>query len=235
MFQALKKSIRAVKLLFRDGNYRSIVFMKIFHSKDVHQTASYTSMNRYPDIFSACRGYFAEKNGTDLNILSYGCSTGEEVLSLRHYFPQARLVGAEINKRNLEICRSLPVDENISFIYSSDPEIRKHGPYDAIFCMAVLQRKPHYIAEKGIRDLSDIYPFDKFEQQVIKLNQSVKPGGLLIIHIAQYSLDDTVVGTKYEPVGTFNYEKYGLPMFDQKSQLIVRAYPPKSIYRKKGG
>ena len=50
----------------------------------------------------------------DIKILSYGCSTGEEVLTLRNYFPNAHIIGAEINKHSLAKCRQLPVDEKIN-------------------------------------------------------------------------------------------------------------------------
>ena len=45
-------------------------------------------------------------------------------------------------------------------------------------CMAVLQRQPHYIEEKGINSLKKIYPFEKFEQQIVELDKSIKPQGL---------------------------------------------------------
>ena len=92
-----------------------------------------------PTIFSACRDYFDGKQ--DLKILSYGCSTGEEVLTLRQYFPNAHIIGADINKHSLAICRKLPVDEKITFIYSTPSEIQKYGPFRCNFLHGCLATK----------------------------------------------------------------------------------------------
>lgn len=57
-------------------------------------------MDRYP----ACKNYFNGKQ--DLKILSYGCSTGEEVLTLRRYFPTAQIIGTDIKNialKNVEV------------------------------------------------------------------------------------------------------------------------------------
>ncbi|MEI4884199.1 class I SAM-dependent methyltransferase, partial [Klebsiella pneumoniae] len=78
----------------------------------------------------------------EVRILSFGCSTGEEVLTLRRYFPHASIVGAELNRRSLTICERLNVDDRIQFTFSRHDLIARHGPFDAVFCMAVLQRGP---------------------------------------------------------------------------------------------
>jgi hypothetical protein len=214
-----------------DKNYRSILFLQLINSKNVHQTTPLTYMDRYPTIFSACRDYFYGKQ--DLKILSYGCSTGEEVLTLRKYFPTAQIIGADINKQSLSICKKLPVDENITFVYSTSSEIQKHGPFDAIFCMAVLQRKPHEIAAKGINNLKKIYPFEKFDRQIIEFDKQMKPKGLMVIHFTQYSLLDTTVASKYEALGDYNQIDYLSPVFDKNSKLIINSKPQKSIFIKK--
>ncbi|SEC08196.1 class I SAM-dependent methyltransferase [Paenibacillus sp. GP183] len=213
-----------------DTDFRSILLLQLLNSKNVHQTTPLTYMDRYPTIFSACRDYFDGKQ--DLKILSYGCSTGEEVLTLRRYFPTAHIIGAEINKRSLAICRKLPVDEKITFLYSTISEIQKYGHFDAIFCMAVLQRKPHYIAAKGISSLKKIYPFEKFERQIIELDELINPQGLLVVHSTQYSLCDTNVASKYEALGSHNQNDYLLPVFDKNSNLVKNPTSQNTIFIK---
>lgn len=231
---ALAKQIwhapRTIKRFLSDQNYRSIFFMQLFNASNVHQTTSTTLMNRYPDIFSECRQYF--HNHSQLKILSFGCSTGEEVLTLRHYFPHAQIIGADVNKRSLKLCRKLPVDDQIRFIYSSSDELKKHGPFDIIFCMAVLQRTPHKIAASGITNLNDIYPFHKFEHQVMELDQLTKPQGLLVIHYSQYSLLDTRIASKYKPFGHANQDDYVSPVFDRNGNMKNNPASQNSIFLK---
>jgi len=137
-----------------DATCRSIVILKLLRAGNLHQTTALTGMDRYPAIFSACREYFGDKR--DLKILSFGCSTGEEVLTLRQYFPSAFITGADINRRSLSVCRKRKVDDRIAFVYSSRDAIRALGPFDAIFCMAVLQRTPHMIQAEGTSSLKQI-------------------------------------------------------------------------------
>jgi hypothetical protein len=226
----LRNSARTAIRVCVDTDFRSILLLQLLNSKNVHQTTPLTCMNRYPTIFSACHDYFDGKQ--DLKILSYGCSTGEEVLTLRQYLPTAHIIGAEINKRSLAICRKLPVDEKITFIYSTLSEIQKQGHFDAIFCMAVLQRKPHYIAAKGISSLKKIYPFEKFERQIIKLDELINPQGLLVVNLTQYSLWDTTVASKYEALGNHKQNDYISPVFDRNSNLVKNLAPQNTIFIK---
>jgi hypothetical protein len=227
----LRSAANTVVRVCVDKNYRSILMMQLLKSKNVHQTTSLTYYDRYPTIFSACRDYFSNKQ--DLKILSYGCSTGEEVLSLRRYFPNAYIVGTDINKHSLEICRKLHMDDKISFIYSETSEIQRQGPFDAIFCMAVLQRKPHDIVAKGITNLKKIYPFERFEQQIIEFDHLINPNGLLIVHFTQYSLLDTIVSSKYEVLGDYNQNDYSSSVFDQHSNIIKNPPTQNTIFIKR--
>jgi cyclopropane fatty-acyl-phospholipid synthase-like methyltransferase len=190
-----------------------------------------TGLNRYPDVFSECVRYFGGKSG--LRILSFGCSTGEEVVTLREYFPDAEIVGAEINKRSLKKCRALKVDDKITFVHSSDDRLGKLGTFDAVFCMAVFQRTPQYIADAGIRDLSRIYPFAKFEKQIDFLSDMVKTNGLLIVHFTQYNLEDTRAALKFSAFGDCTQRSYDMPVFDKHCKFIESPIPWHSIFIKK--
>jgi hypothetical protein len=215
-----------------DGQYRSVALLRVFQGASVHQTSPDTRIDRYPKIFDACRTYFTDKN--DLKILSYGCSTGEEVLTLRKYFPTAHITGAEINRGSLAICRRHSVDDQIAFVYSERGAIARRGPYDAIFCMAVFQRTPVAIAERGIIDLKRIYPFEKFDRQVTELDEMLASGGLFVMRHAQYRFQDASVAAKYAPLETAPPESDVVPRFGRDSRRLsegVGAAIP-SIYLK---
>lgn len=230
LFQKFYWLLQDIGRFLLNRNFRSILFLQLFKSKQVHQTTPYTYYNRYPDIFNECR--LLTQNNKELNILSYGCSTGEEVMTLREYFPHANIIGAEINHASLKVCNNRNLDSKIKFIYSSRSEINKHGPYDIIFCMAVLQRKPHVVEAKKITNLKKIYPFEKFERQIIELDSFLKPGGIFVLHFSQYSFLDTKVAINYDIKGKgTRYKNYLI--FDANSMLIQSPPPQHSIFIKR--
>lgn len=229
---ALWKGAQSAFRFCTDANFRSILLLRLTKGEKIHQTTPTTGMDRYPAIFSACRDYFADR--PDLKILSFGCSTGEEVLTLRKYFPQAHITGAEVNRRSLAACRRLPVDERVRFVFSSPKQISENGPYDAIFCMAVFQRTPQLVTAKGMESLQKIYPFERFERQITELDGFLNPQGLLVIHYSQYSLEDTAVSFQYKALGQYGQEDYKASVFDRKSHLVKNASPRNSIFIKQG-
>ncbi|MEP6619276.1 MAG: class I SAM-dependent methyltransferase [bacterium] len=211
-------------------HYRWRVWVNVFQPSGVHQTAARTRLNRYPTIFSAVRDHFGD--GAGKNILSFGCSTGEEVITLREYMSAARIVGAEINPRSLAICRKLGLDDKISFVRSDAKNISAKGPYDAIFCMAVLQRDPQLVVRSNVKSLAKVYTFEKFDRQIAEIDSYIKPGGILILHHAHYLLSDSSVGSRYAPLPSAAHltEKYA--KFGKDSEIISVEVPTNSIYQK---
>lgn len=221
--------LRTAKRCITDKEFRSVTKMQFFHPKKVHQTSQVTFLNRYPEIFSACKQYFQELGRKEIKILSFGCCTGEEVITLRAYFPDAFIIGADINTRSLKICKQRNLDEKILFIKSSDRKIKKAGPFDAVFCMAVLQRTPHVIEDNKVTSLKEIYPFEKFAKQTAELDAYVKKDGLLVVHITQYDFADTDTAVKYIAYGDLGYS---CGLFDKDSRLVDANAKRNSIFIK---
>lgn len=193
-------AMRTVVRFVTNPTYRSILWSRMLAGDAVHQTTVLTWSDRYPRIFAACRDCLGATQ--EINILSFGCSTGEEVITLRRYFPTARIVGADINARNIALCKARLVDERITFIDSRREVIKGYGLFDVIFCMAVLQRTPHRIKRDGITSLKNIYPFEKFDRQVGELDSYLRPGGLLVVHHSQYLLSESSVAERYTTLET---------------------------------
>ncbi len=209
-----------------------MVLLRLFRPGELHQSTGLTWADRYPAIFSVCRDYFAGR--ADLRILSYGCATGEEVLSLRRYFPTAFIVGVEINAYSLAVARRRVVDERVLLLDSDPARIGEAGPFDAIFCMAVLQRTPMRVAEQGVQDLSRIYPFEKFDAKISELDAWLKKGGLLVVHHAQYSLADAAAGRKYQPLESAKLIRDTGPKFDRRSLRVGNTKGSSSVFVKTG-
>jgi SAM-dependent methyltransferase len=147
-----------------------------------HQGPTRTALNRYPEIFAAA----AEAAPDARRILSFGCASGEECVSLAGYFPKAKIIGADINPVILLKAMKHRTDR-IRFVYASDRILSRLDAFDAVFCMAVLRSAGHY-------------PFEIFEERALFLETLVRPGGLLIIHNSPYRFSDTARRGTYEIV-----------------------------------
>ena len=175
------------------GEGRSILWTRFAHRSEVHQTTPSTWGERYPALFD-----FAASLAPDpRRILSFGCSTGEELISLRRRFPAAEIVGAEINGRSRRIAGRLT---------AGDPKIHVVGPrsidgvFDCVFALAVLQREPHKIEALEVNDLTAYYPFSKFDATLTELVNRLIKGGLLCVINAQYRAEDSSVAAELDPV-----------------------------------
>lgn len=165
---------------------RGRLWTLFLHRRDVHQTSPLTAEERYPDLFD-----LAERRlPAAARILSFGCSTGEELSSLRKRFPDAMIIGAEINGRSRRIAaEKLIHDKGIALV----PPSAIDGDFDAIFALAVFQREPHKIAEMDVENLSDFYPFERFDRTLSELVGHLRPGGILCVANAHYRVEDSSV------------------------------------------
>lgn len=172
---------------------RSILWTRIVHGGEVHQTTAYTCEDRYPELFDLA----AELAPGAKRILSFGCSTGEELSALRRRFPGAEIVGAEINPRSRRIAaRRMAEDERTEVI---DPGSLTGG-FDVVFALAVLQRQPDMISEMRVEDLSAHYPFRRFDEAVELLVGTLRSGGLLCVMNTQYRIEDSSAAPSLQPV-----------------------------------
>lgn len=117
--------------------YRSEKISRFIYPKYIHQKSTFTKLNRYPTIFKICKDYI--KNDKTRNILSFGCSTGEEVYTLRKQFPHSIIYGTDINKYCLKKAKKNFNHPNNIFLHSLSKEFKKLTNLDIIFCLAVFQ------------------------------------------------------------------------------------------------
>jgi predicted O-methyltransferase YrrM len=181
-------------MLVFSGEGRGRLWSRSVHARQIHQTAPYTWLDRYPELFDLAARLVPDAR----RILSFGCSTGEELVSLRRRFPDAEIIGAEINPRSRAAARSLTAaDPRMDVI----PPQRIEGSFDIIFALSVLQRDPRGIAAQvEARHLAKRYPFARFDEAIGSFAGRLRPGGLLCVDNALYRVEDSSASGRFNPV-----------------------------------
>ena len=183
-----------------------------------------TAEERYPELFDFVARLFPSAG----RLLSFGCSTGEELAALRQRFPEADIVGAEINSRSRQIAtRRFAGDPRVKIV----PPNAIGGDFDIVLAMAVFQREPVKIAEMDVLDLTPFYPFARFDSAVADLTGWLRPGGLLCVANAHYRVEDSRAAGQLEPVP-------GMPSFSGDlfgpDGTRLRSGRAASLFRKRG-
>lgn len=181
-----------------------------------NQISTWTQYDRTPDIF---RG--VAELGPARKILSFGCSTGEEVRTLRDkYFPRSVIHGIDINAGIVTRNQRNNPDPDIEYF---DNPIDLDDDYDVIFAMSVLCRWP---------DGQEQYHFDTFQRALLSLDKRLKPGGLLVIYNAQYLIEESLLGEHYEPVQIDDNDSGFVTKFHRDFRPFAGAHET-TVYRKR--
>ncbi len=183
----------AVRLLYRalrSRQGRGYARLQFSSPVPLFQDYATTSMDRYPALF----GFVQQTLGADsqARLLSFGCASGEEVFSLRAYFPQAVITGLDIHPDAIGTChRRLAArpDTGLQFRLAGNTAGEGDGCYDAIFCLAVL-RRGDLATHRGER-CDHLIRFEDVEAQLLDFVRCLRPGGLLVLRHANFRLRDT--------------------------------------------
>ena len=152
-----------------------------------------TQRHRYDPIFKRAQKAFSMAD--KLNILSFGCSTGEEVLDLNELFTDATITGCDVSHACIEAAKRKIKAPNIKFICLADTELSSiSGPFDMVTAMSVLCKWPETFGTENIRH---IYPFEVFDSIVSALDLLLKPGGTFLLYNANYFFEDTSAARQY--------------------------------------
>ena len=216
----------------RDPAYRSIVFTGLRFGQNYHQRDIATAPNRYPLLFQACAEYLTTIHNP--KILSFGCSTGEEVQSISQYILGAKVVGVDINKWCIRQCNRNNTNPDAKFIHRVSQEFSLETGFDAIFCMALFQRTENR-SNKSNR-VAQGFVFEQFEREVTLLDGKLNPGGLMIIDHSDFSFTDVGCAAKYIPLDfKQNQLVRNRPLFDPNNQKIAEVQNNYRVFVKSEG
>jgi SAM-dependent methyltransferase len=230
-------AVRAMRHLWRmavDPAFRHLMWLRLMRPKSAFQPFNETRPNRYPQIF----GFVQAQLGADagVKILSYGCSTGEEVFSLRDYFPRAAIKGIDINAGNIAVCRRRVKEMGaaaLSFETASSTRAEPAASYDAIFAMAVLRHGD--LALPGVTRCDHLIRFADFAAAVDDFKRCLKPGGLLIVRHSNFRLCDAPAATDFDTILSAKIPDTPkkTPLFGPDNLLMTGVEYPDTVFRKK--
>ena len=221
----IKQRLPHKLLLFKSRLHQLIQSVRDrISSEDIIQLAPTTYLDRHPDIFEFCKQYF--NSDTPIKILSFGCSTGEEIITLKKYFPNAIIYGCDINKKSLKFAQQKNSDSNVYYFFSDDENIREYGPFDVIFSLSVLCKEPE---ARYVDNISNYFAFKQFNNIVKLLHDNLNKRGLLVIRNSNYRVEDTAISTHYKII---KYTESDFPLFDREGHKIIKDYRRGEIFLK---
>jgi len=222
---------RKLRRFLTDRTWRETRWFYRVRPRDLLQPSNVTFPDRYPNVFAFVqRELGAETQGA---LLSFGCSTGEEVFSLRNYFPRATLKGIDINPGNIRICnRRLKQrgDPKVTFETAGSLAAEPPASYDAIFCMAVLRHGA--ISRPGVRSAEPFLSFQMFCRTIDSLARCLKPGGLLAIAHSNFRLCDAPAGAHFAAVMSVTDAESPSPIFGPDNIVMPGVVQADVVFRK---
>lgn len=221
------------KALVRGGQGRQTAVAQILKPKNLFQPHATTGVNRYPEEFAV-----VAKLVTPAAILSFGCSSGEELLSLHQQFPGAKIHGIDANPLAVRTARkrvaAVGLGALITVAKGSDAGVEASGSYDVVVALAVFR---HGALNDGPPRCDPTLHFADFERTVSGLADCVRPGGVLVIRHANFRFSDCAVAEAFEQVrsGFVSFGGGGLPtpVYGPTNELLDLAQRDDGIYRRR--
>jgi len=189
-------------------------------------------MDRYPRIFRFIQAQLGAD--TAIRILSFGCSTGEEVISLRRHFPHAVIKGIDVNPANIARCLERlkqTADPLMAFAAADSTSNEPDGAYDVIFCMALFRHGD--LSGPGVTCCDHRIEFAAFARAIADLSRCLKPRGLLVIRNSNFRLCDTPAGAEFETILSLPVaEDDTLRVFGPDNRLLAGVRYPDTVFRR---
>lgn len=224
----VREALTLAKALAVGGERREAAVAIITKPKNLFQPYTTTSANRYPDELAVVARELANDQPS---ILSFGCASGEELLSLRAAFPGARIHGVDVNPLAVRAARRrVAGDARITVARGGEAP---PGSYDVVLALAVFR---HAALNDAPASCAGVLAFADFERTIEGLARCVAPGGVLVIRHANFRFTDTAAAAGFEAVST-GYASAGeaglpTPLYGRDDQLIGVEPRDDGIYRR---
>ena len=230
MLDRIPGAIPLARLLRRwiDPDLRMVHALRRSQRDHLFQPFTTTSENRYPQLFTALAERLAHL--PQPRILSFGCSSGEEVRALRRYLPHALITGIDINPRVLELARQADNHPLSRYVLADRPDPSER--YDAVLAMAVF-RHGDLEAERP-ESCAAILPFARFAEGIARLDAVLEPGGWLALWNAHFRFIDTPVADGYliDPFRMSQRADHG-PLYGPDDSKIAEPGQGDALFRKR--
>jgi SAM-dependent methyltransferase len=198
------------------------------------QAYNHTLPDRYPWIFEFVRTQLADSEATRL--LSFGCSRGDEVFSLRKYFPAAAIRGIDIDRRNVAHCIARLRSQDakaITFAAAADTQGEASGSFDAIFCLAVLCLGDLTVSQAQRCDPR--LKFDDFDRVIADFARCLKPSGILVLHTSNFRFCDSSAAKEFDVLLEADDAQLAPDaLFDRDNKLLTGERYHPVAFRKRG-
>jgi len=202
---------------------------ELMKNKKQIQPSHGTQMNRYPEQYSFLKELVAQNQSeADKKILSFGCATGMEPLTLaQQYFeePSITIFGVDVADYALSEStkRASEVPEGkITILDGREVSPKVHGPFDAVlgnsvFCIYGKRDVPY----QNITYVMEMFPFSVFESMLDEIDLYLKVGGVLTVFNSNYDFMDTHLADRYEPISDKKCPNHFVPRIDQENKKFV--------------
>jgi SAM-dependent methyltransferase len=199
------------------------------------QDRNCTQPDRYPWLFAFARAQLG--GDAPLSLLSFGCCTGDEVFTLRRYFPGAAITGIDVDPHNIAVCQARAQaqgDTNLKFTVAASTDLEPAAAYDAIFCLGVLCLGD--LTALGFERSDPFFTFADFDRTVTDFARRLKPNGLLLFHSTNFRFGDTVTASSFDVVLEVDPPELGSAViFDRDNRLVPGECYRAVAFRKRGG
>jgi SAM-dependent methyltransferase len=211
-----------------DARYRSEAHLRRVPAPELFQIAGHTAPDRYPVLFS---GLVRALDGrTAPRILSFGCSSGEEIESLLARLPEARFVGIDINPHSIALARRRLAEFGVRLIHAGRIGTLPEAPFDAIICMAVLQRTE--LNQQRPPMCTPLLSFAKFDAMMTEFDSALRTGGLLLLQHSNFRFTDTAVSSRYVPAAELPALRPETAKYGRDDRLLEHVTWEAVLYRK---